>query len=108
MGGNWDTGTHRKHQTGNQNSLGHQQAQAITTKDNNYPSNRENPPGSNKNPPFFCKAERNTRYHPKASGDHPQAFGNTRHSGLQWASSPGKNSRNSRKVPHRVTTPAMH
>ena len=57
-----------------------------------------------KNPP--CKAETNTRYHPKASGDHPQAFGNTRQSGLRWASSSGKISRNIRKVPHRATTPS--
>ena len=54
-----------------------------------------------------CKAERNTRYHPKASGNHLQAFGNTRHCGLQWASSPGKISINIRKVPHRATTPSL-
>ena len=29
------------------------------------------------------------RYHPKASSDHPQAFGITGQSGLRWASSPG-------------------
>ena len=45
-----------------------------------------------------------TRYHPKASGNHPQVFGNTRQSGLPWASSPGKISKNIRKVPHRART----
>ena len=49
-----------------------------------------------------------TRYHPKASGDHPQAFGNTRQSGLWWASSPGKVSRNITKVPHRAHTVRQH
>ena len=46
--------------------------------------------------------------HPKASGDHPQAFGNTRQSGLWWASSMRKISRNIRKVPHRARTVRQH
>ena len=52
-----------------------------------------------------CKALIYTRYHPNASSDHPQPFGNTRQSGLQSACSLGKISRNIRKVPHRATTP---
>ena len=55
-----------------------------------------------------CKAERNTRHPPEASGNHPQAFGNTRQTGLQWASSSGKISRNIRKVPHRARTVRQH
>ena len=51
-----------------------------------------------------CKVSISTRHHPKASGDHPQAFGNTRQSGLRWASSSGKICRNTRKVPHRART----
>ena len=43
----------------------------------------------------------------KASGDHPQAFGNPRQSGLLWASSPGNIPRNIRKVRHRATTPPV-
>ena len=50
-----------------------------------------------------CKVLIYTRYHPKASGDHPQAFGNTPQNDLRWASSLGKISRN-RKVPHRART----
>ena len=46
-----------------------------------------------------AKFRYNATYHPKASGDHPQAFGKTRQSGLRWASSPGKISRNINKVP---------
>ena len=31
----------------------------------------------------LCRLPICTRYHPKASGNHPQAFGNTRQSGLR-------------------------
>ena len=54
------------------------------------------------------KGSIDTRYHPKASGDHPQAFGNTRQSGLQCASSLRKISRNIRNVPHRARTVQQH
>ena len=43
-----------------------------------------------------------------SSRDHPQAFGNTRQTGLQWASSSGKISRNIRKVPHCARTMRQH
>ena len=46
-----------------------------------------------------CKVSIYTRYHPKASGFHPQVFGNTHQSGLRWAFALGKISRNIRKVP---------
>ena len=55
-----------------------------------------------------CKAERNTRYHPKAFGDHPQAFGNTRQSGLLWASPLGKIPGKTGKGPHRARTLRQH
>ena len=55
-----------------------------------------------------CNGSMYTRYHPKASGDHPQAFGNTRQSGSRRASSPGNISRNVRKVPHRARTVRQH
>ena len=55
----------------------------------------------------LCKVSY-TRYHPNASGNHPQAFGNTRQSGLRWASSLGKISTNIKKVPHYARTVQQH
>ena len=55
-----------------------------------------------------CRVLIYTRYHPKASGDHPQAFGITGQSGSRCASSFGKISRNLKKVPHRARTVQQH